>query len=196
MYRVVASEFWTDPKTSRMTFEEKALYLYLLTNMHTTLSGCYPLAVDQVAYECRINLEKAGELMAALRDKYQVIDYDIENEEILIPNWGKWNWTKSESCFGSIEKKMGMIKTTRFKEYILRAMSAKKEDNWLKYEQGVHTVPTPSPQGGGRSLYCTVLKTDTDTVSDTVSDTGVLEIGSEEWKQKMLANGRRLVGNE
>ena len=52
IYRIVQMGFWTDSKVvDEFTPEDRYFYLYLFTNPHTNLCGCYEVSVRQMAYE-------------------------------------------------------------------------------------------------------------------------------------------------
>ena len=52
IYRTVSMSFWTDNKvTDDFTPEDRYFYLYLFTNPHTNLCGCYEISIKQIANE-------------------------------------------------------------------------------------------------------------------------------------------------
>ena len=52
IYRNVRIGFWTDTKiVDDFTPEDKYFYLYLFTNPHTNLCGCYELSFKQASVE-------------------------------------------------------------------------------------------------------------------------------------------------
>ena len=51
-YRNIQMSFWTDAKVlENFTAMEKYVYLYLLTNPHTSLCGCYEISFVTAATE-------------------------------------------------------------------------------------------------------------------------------------------------
>lgn len=51
-YRNVQMSFWTDSKvTDDFTPEDRYFYLYLMTNPHTNLAGCYELSLKVASNE-------------------------------------------------------------------------------------------------------------------------------------------------
>ena len=56
IYRNVIMSFWTDSKVvDDFTPEDKFFYLYLITNPHTNLCGCYEVSLKQMANETGYN---------------------------------------------------------------------------------------------------------------------------------------------
>lgn len=51
MYRTVDAAFWTDPKVRKLNPSERLLFLYLITNPHTHVSGLYYLPNLIMQYE-------------------------------------------------------------------------------------------------------------------------------------------------
>ena len=50
LYRTIQISFWTDTKiVDDFTPEDKYFYLYLFTNPHTNLSGCYEISKNQMS---------------------------------------------------------------------------------------------------------------------------------------------------
>ena len=52
IYRNISMSFWTDTKIiDEFTPEDKYFYLYLFTNPHTNLAGCYEISMKQIVTE-------------------------------------------------------------------------------------------------------------------------------------------------
>ena len=52
IYRSIQMSFWTDSKVvDEFTPEDRYFYLYLFTNPHTNLAGCYELSLKQASVE-------------------------------------------------------------------------------------------------------------------------------------------------
>ena len=55
-YRNISINFWTDSKIDDdFTPEDKYFYLYLLTNPHTNICGCYEISMKQMERETGYN---------------------------------------------------------------------------------------------------------------------------------------------
>lgn len=119
MYRNIDISFWTDPKVDDdFTPEDKYFYLYLLTNPHTHLCGCYEISLKQMERETGYNQDTVHRLLKRMEREHQVIRFSEANKEILLLNWYKYNWTKSQKLLSSIRSGLKAIKTDAFREYI------------------------------------------------------------------------------
>lgn len=179
VYRTVYLSFWTDAKVDDdFTPEDKYFYLYLLTNPHTNICGCYQIGEKQFSRETGYNSETISRLISRFENVHDVIRYDPETKEILILNWHKYNWTKSEDLRNNVRKVAENIKSDAFKEYVFSLLGDPME-----------TLPTPSPHRGGTS------DTDTVTVSDTVTDTVNVNIKQCVPKAERLPSGCQPVAD-
>ena len=153
VYRTIQLSFWTDSKVDdEFTPEDKYFYLYLLTNPHTNICGCYEIGERQFCRETGYNSETISRLISRFQNVHNVIRYDPKTKEVLILNWHKYNWTKSEDLKSNVRKVAATIKSDAFRDYVFSLVNASSD-----------TVPTPSPHPVGTSV------TDTDTVTVSVS---------------------------
>ena len=144
IYRQVYMSFWTDPKVvNDFTPEDRYFYLYLITNSHTNLCGCYEISIRQMAWETGYNEDTVSRLISRLSD-LGVIKYDNVTKEVLLLNWHKYNWTNSPKLTKAVTEKCKLIKNIDFREYIIYAV------NGIPYTYPIDTSVT-------------------DTVSDTVA---------------------------
>ena len=147
-YRTVHISFWTDTKVDDdFTPEDKYFYLYLLTNPHTNICGCYEISMKQMVRETGYNEDTVKRLLNRMEYTHNVIQYDASTKEVFIPRWGKYNWFNSKDTMAGVAKVVSCIKSERFKQAIT--------------EGPLMGVYRPPLGGGGTSV--------TDTVTDTVS---------------------------
>ena len=119
VYRQVKLSFWTDHLVSdNFSAEDKYFFLYLLTNLHTNLCGCYEVSKTQVAKEMGYSEETINSLIDRFENKYNLIRYDKKTYELLILNWSKHNWTESPKFRKLVEKEIESIKDMEFKKYL------------------------------------------------------------------------------
>jgi hypothetical protein len=119
IYRSIYLSFWNDSKVAdTFTPEDKYFYLYLLTNPHTSISGCYELSIRQAASELGYSKESVISLLERMQNVHHVIGFDKGNNEILIYNWPKYNWCASEKVIKGAQKTFASIKTPAFREYL------------------------------------------------------------------------------
>lgn len=151
-YRTVNLDFWQDVKVvDNFTPEDKYFMLYLLTNPKTNLIGCYELSLRTASIETGYNKETVDRLLQRFKEVHKVIDYDQDTKEVIIFNWHKYNWTKSEDLKKGVAKGIEKVKSPYFREILEGIM----ENNGI--------VPRPSIDRVGTS----VTVTDTVTGSDT-----------------------------
>lgn len=145
-YRNISVSFWTDSKVDDdFTPEDKYFYLYLMTNPHTSICGCYEISMKQMERETGYNTDTVKRLLSRMEEMHGVIRYSANTKEVLILNWWKYNWSSSSKVKNAVVSVAEHIKHEPFKRYVMDRVS-------IRYGYGMHT-------------------TDTESVSDTVSDT-------------------------
>ena len=153
IYRSIQMSFWTDPKViDAFTPEDKYFYLYLMTNPHTNLCGCYEISERQIEYETGYTKKTIDKLMDRMCKVHKVISYSKDTKEILIINWHKYNWTSSSKFRVPLEKEIQNVKNVDFKAFLKELFN------------GIDTVSIPYLYGSDTTVTVTV--TDTVTVSD------------------------------
>ena len=76
-YRTIQITFWTDTKiVDDFTPEDKYFYLYLFTNPHTNLCGCYEISKNQMSIELGYTKEVVERLIKRFSEIHKVINYD------------------------------------------------------------------------------------------------------------------------
>ncbi len=144
IYRNISLTFWEDSKiVDDFTPEDRYFLLYLLTNPHTNLIGCYEVSIKQMTNELGFNdRNKVEGLLIRMEQVHKIILYSKETKEVLIKNWHKYNWTKSEKLKKPLMENIENIKSEKLKKYMIS----------IGYKYGMYTTDTVS---------------DTDTVSVT-----------------------------
>ena len=121
VYRNISLSFWTDSKVEdTFTPEDKYMYLYLLTNPHTNICGCYEVSVKQISRQTGYNDEMVERILDRLETMHNVLRYCRNTKEVLIINWGKYNWTKSEKLTKPIRAAIAGIKCVPFQDYVTK----------------------------------------------------------------------------
>ena len=119
IYRNIHLSFWTDPKVQDdFTPEDRYFYLYLLTNPHTNLVGCYEISFKQMSDETGYTKDCIERLVKRLSETHNVIRYSNITKELLIINWHKYNWTLSQKHKMAITSQASKIKDPTFSEII------------------------------------------------------------------------------
>lgn len=161
IYRNVSMSFWTDSKVvDDFTPEDKYFYLYLFTNPHTNLCGCYEISIKQMAYETGYGTDTVEKLICRLETVHNVIRYNLPTKELLIANWYKYNWTSSEKFRKPLSQEIIKVKDSSFREYLTELFNGNDTVS-IGYLYPTDTTVTVSV---------------TDTVTDTVSVTDIKEI--------------------
>jgi hypothetical protein len=83
VYRTVETSFWSDPKIRRLTRDERLLFLYLVTNSHTHVSGIYYLPLAVVEVESGVKGKPLTKALQAL-DKARLAHFDREREVVFV----------------------------------------------------------------------------------------------------------------
>lgn len=85
--RIVDTAFWTDGKVDEFSPEDKYFMLYLLTNPFSTQLGIYEISIKQVAFQMGYSMDAVKVLIERFENKYHVIFYSNETNEIAIKNF-------------------------------------------------------------------------------------------------------------
>lgn len=129
-YRNISILFWSDQKIDDdFTPEDKYFYLYLLTNPHTNICGCFEISWKQLSSETGYTRETIAKLIDRMQRIHHVIRFDESTMEILILNWWKYNWSRSEKLCKAVEGVANHIKNKEFKEYVLNSLKQKIENS-------------------------------------------------------------------
>ena len=159
--------FWTDSKVSDdFTPDDKYFYLYLFTNPHTNLCGCYEVSIKQMAYETGLTENRVKSEIQRLEREHNVIRYCEQTKEVLLINWHKYNWTSSDKFMKPMLREVDTIKCKGFKDYLESIVNG--EEVSIGYRYGMDTVS--ADEGYPIDTTVSVSVSDTDTVSDTVSE--------------------------
>lgn len=119
IYRNVQLSFWTDNKVEdEFTPEDKYFYLYLLTNPQTNICGCYEVSWSQLTQQTGYNKDTVIRLLDRFENVHGIIRFSKTTKEILILNWFKYNWSKSEDTLKGVLKVAEHIKSKEFKKYV------------------------------------------------------------------------------
>lgn len=154
-YRQIYMTFWSDAKIDEdFSPEDKYFYLYLLTNPHTNLCGCYEVGIKAIASETGYNRDTVEKLLRRM-EEHGVIRYDRSTKEVLLLNWHKYNWSKSADTLKGVEKETAQVKSKAFQEMLYDMVENVRNETPYR--------PPIDPR------QASVTVTDTVTVSDTAS---------------------------
>jgi hypothetical protein len=84
--RYISTSFWDDPWITTLDPSEKLLYLYLMTNTLTNISGVYKIAVRRICFDTGFNSDTVGHIMTKFENARKAHRID---EYIALPSWPK-----------------------------------------------------------------------------------------------------------
>lgn len=129
VYRQVMLSFWTDSFIDdNFSAEDKYFYLYILTNTHTTLCGCYEVSEQRMGKEMGLSTDSVMAIIERFSKTFDLIRYNHSTKEILILKWSKYNWNASPRFRVAVENELEKIKDPSFKEYLLRLLDGEEID--------------------------------------------------------------------
>lgn len=156
MFRSITTDFWLDSKVEDLSSTAKYLLLYLFTNPKTTLTGCYEVSYRRAGSDMGLNATQAEKAMAELCAA-NVVSYCAETNEVLIRNWDRYNWTKSEKLAKPLAQGIEMVKCVDFRNFLV--------DKFNKVFPDKYRIDTVSEKGDTVPIgLCTVTVPITGTV--------------------------------
>ena len=160
-YRAISLNFWTDSKiVDDFTPEDRYFYLYLFTNPHTNLVGCYEISVRQMVNETGYSKDTIERLINRFADIHKVIDYSEETKEILLINWYKYNWTASDKFRKSLLEQINYVKNNAFREYLMQIFESPNYDTVsIPYGYGMDTSVSVSDTVSVSDKYIDIITT-------------------------------------
>ena len=141
--RLIDTELWNNEDIIEyFTAEDKYFWLYLLTNPHNNICGVMKASPVLIARDMGYSKECVQNLMYRFENVHKAIFVDHETHELLILNWGKFNWNKSPDILRTVEKNLASINS----EMIKTILDRKIAKIW-EFEHPVNTLSTPCQQG-------------------------------------------------
>ena len=172
--RMVDTDLWNNEDIIEyFTAEDKYFWLYLLTNPHNNICGVMKASPVLIARDMGYSKECIQNLLYRFENVHKAIIVDRETHELLILNWGKFNWNKSPDILKTVEKTMNSINSYYLKEIL----SEKINEVWgkiQKKQQGVNRVSTGCGQ---------------DTITITNSISNIFDF----WNDKRIISHRELT---
>ena len=144
IYRNVIMSFWTDSKVvDDFTPEDKFFYLYLITNPHTNLCGCYEVSLKQMANETGYNEDTIKRLIERFSEVHNIIKYSSDTKEVLLLNWYRYNWTSSPKLDKPLLEAVQKVKNNDFRCYLGKLYNNRHTVS-IPYEYDIDTTVTVS----------------------------------------------------
>ncbi len=118
IYRNVHVSFWQDVKVSDdMELYERYALLYLLTNPHTNVIGCYELSKSGMSRDTGLDREEIDRVFERLKDM-GVAEYSDETREVLLYHWNRYNWSASPKLDTALADAIALVKSDGFRRYV------------------------------------------------------------------------------
>ena len=156
-YRQIYTTFWTDPKVADdFTPEDRYFYLYLLTNAHTNLCGCYEVSKRQISNDTGYTVDIVNRLLTRMEEVHGIIRYSEQTSEVYLVNWHRYNWSRSEKVLKGVANEIEKVKHTEFQQSLIGTLAS--------YGYPIDTLSIPYQYPMDTSV--TVTNTDTVTVSN------------------------------
>lgn len=168
IFRNVHISFWTDPKVvDDFTPEDKYFFVYLLTNPHTNLCGCYEISIKQMSDELGYNKETVEKLLDRFHAVHQRLAYCKQTKELLLYNWPKYNWTKSPKFQAALIQAIPKVKNPEFRTYLEGLLNGDTVSIPFEYsidtavaglgDSGQPPAPPPAPEPPRETVH-TIFK--------------------------------------
>lgn len=170
--RSVQDRFWSDGWVRKLNPLDRYLFLYLLTNEHTSWCGIYELEIGQMAFESGIDerdLERS--MLPRLSPKIIYLD-----GWVWVPNWVKHHMSESGNL--SPQQKEGITKA-------MEKVPEQIRDKMKEIESG--SIPYTYPMGGvSASSLSFALSSSFASAPQTHED---IPIGFDQKEKKKTARG-------
>ena len=113
--RIISTGFWEDEKViDHFSPEDKYFMLYLLTNPKTTTIGIYKLPKKIAAFELGYTRDTVSVLLDRFQNKYNMIEYLEEEQEIAVLNSLKYTISKGgKPIEDMVNRELKAVKNTQ-----------------------------------------------------------------------------------
>lgn len=127
IYRTICTQLWTDKKVQRLTVQGKLLFLYLITNPHTHLSGIYYLPKELIAKETGLSYTLSDTLFHTLSDPSQnQAHYDLDSSTVFVVNMFSYQGTGEKNERSAANQLRGLHETPLIGLFLERYPSVRK----------------------------------------------------------------------
>lgn len=117
MYRTVDTALWTDPEVRELTPNEKLLFLYLITNQHTHLSGIYYLPLSLASHETGLSESAIRKGLDTLSIRY-LAKYDPPGEVVWVVKMFRYQGHGEKSAAAAANQLKALHKCKLINEFL------------------------------------------------------------------------------
>lgn len=105
--RYISTSFWDDEWIQTLDPSEKLLYLYLMTNPLTTISGAYKISLRRMVFDTGFNEDTIKRILDKFQAKKKAYHYQ---EYMILPSWPKHQkWEKKATIKAGIDSDLENI---------------------------------------------------------------------------------------
>lgn len=168
MYRTIKTDMWIDPQLKSINPETKLLWVYLLTNNHTHISGVYHIPVSYIAYETGLSIKQIESGIKVLQSNGWLF-YDGTNDIVFIVRYLSLQAVNIDNpkILQTVEKQLISFKHSTVLTFFLSEYPTDRLSELKKY----------ATEGVYDRVWDRVCNTLTVPVTDTVTD---ISIGDEQ----------------
>ena len=87
-FRSIQTRFWRDPYIEELSFAEKAIYLYLMTNCQVSISGIYQITERVIVFETGADRSTVRDTLSRLQQDGKIL---YQDSVLWIRNFHKYN---------------------------------------------------------------------------------------------------------
>ena len=133
IYRAIFSYMWSDPWFEKLKQDEKLLFIYLVTNSHSSIAGLYEITKRVMAFETGISLTRIDEILKSLDADGRVM-YDDDSTIVWVKNMHKYQVNTSPKQLKRAENDVMLVPNCRVKKL------------YIDYYYGAEAYVEPPPQ--------------------------------------------------
>lgn len=117
--RMIDTALWNNEDIiENFTAEDKYFWLYVLTSPHVNILGVFKNSPALIARDMGLHKDTAVNLLYRFERVHGLLMSDTETNEVLILNWHKFNWTKSETFTTALKTELAKVKSAKIAEEI------------------------------------------------------------------------------
>lgn len=105
-FRSIQTRFWRDPYIEKLSFAEKAIYLYLMTNCQVSISGIYQITERVIVFETGADRSTVRDTLSRLQQDGKILYRD---SVLWIRNFHKYNSWESPKVRAKVRADLEMI---------------------------------------------------------------------------------------
>jgi hypothetical protein len=139
MYRTIDVSLWSDPKVAELKLEAKALFIYLITNQMTHVSGIYYLPKVFVCKQLRIS-DTLYDTLSKMLEKTELVYFDPPREIVFVRNFFRHQGKGTKNAIAAASHLYSLHRSPLIDSFLCVYPEVR---NFLKYP--IDTVSIPHP---------------------------------------------------